>query len=72
MALGVAHKRRPQSGRVVLCGQVGSSDADVRTFCCKKQQLQFMVCPHWQGGRGSIFCDFVRTFIWTAPLWNKI
>jgi len=44
-------------------GQGGIFRADVRTFWCKNFGffLNNMVCPHVQGGRGSFFCDFVRT-----------
>jgi len=36
-------------------GQGDSSDADVRTFRCKNLDLlNFMVCPHRQGGRAGV------------------
>jgi len=57
------------------------SDADVLIFFAQKTSdfSKFMVCPHGQGGigvepvrtfcgqggMGSIFCDFVRTKLWT-------
>jgi len=28
---------------------------------------KFMVCPHGQGGKRSIFHDFVERLLWAAP-----
>jgi len=63
----------------------GSSDADVRTFCCKNFAFfKFMVCLHGQRGRElsqcehfsekgvSIFHDFVRTFFMDGPWSDNI
>jgi len=51
------HKGRPKSGGEGVCsvrirGKGSSSDADVRTFWCKKTPdfSKFMMCPHGQGG----------------------
>jgi len=63
-------------------GREGSSDADVRTFWCKKLRIvRNLWCvgtdkgvePMWtfieQGVRGSIFCDIVRKFFMDGPLY---
>jgi len=67
--LGAVHKRRPQSWGRGVCpvrtfyGQGGSSNADVRTFLCKRPRIFWNLwCARTdKGGRGSIFRDFVWT-----------
>jgi len=41
IVLGAIHKRRPQSGGFVQCGQGrrGPSDADICTLWCKKLRI---------------------------------
>jgi len=48
----------------ILRTRGGSSDADVRTFWCKKLWIfrNLWCVPTDKGNRGSIFRDFVRTF----------
>jgi len=51
----------------------GSSGVDVRTFFAQKSLdfLKFMMCPHGEGGKGSIFYDFVRMSLIDGSLVKK-
>jgi len=76
--LGAVRKKSPQSGGgdFVQCrhfadkrGKRGSSDADARTLRYKKALgfFEIYTVSERTRRRESIFCDFVRIPLWTAP-----
>jgi len=73
MWYGVVHKRRSQSGRVALSSAArergSSSDAEVRTFWCKKHRIfEIYGVSARTRGRGQFFAILCGRPFCTAPV----